>query len=89
MAQAVDTAPLESVCYSKEERLKIAKALVDLKKCEVEVYQKTQLIKQNMLTYDGLNPGPAWWQEPSFVAGGIIVSFSVGTLVTWYLLRDK
>jgi hypothetical protein len=77
------------VCYNLEQRTKIAQAITDLKKCQVDLSVRNELIQKNMLTLDGLNPGPAWWQEPSFVFGDMVVSVAVGGIVTFLLLRDK
>ena len=77
----------EIVCYNVEQRKKIAQAITDLKKCEVDLAARNELIQKNMLTLDGLNPGPAWWQEPAFVWGGIVVGVSVGGLVTFLVMN--
>jgi hypothetical protein len=52
----------------------------------VELAEKDILINTKLKKYDA---APAFWQEPSFVVGGIVVSAAVGAGVTWYLLRDK
>jgi len=73
-------------CFTLEERRKIGQAITDLAKCKVEVAQKDQLIKDNMLQFDKLNQGPAFWQEPSFVFGGMLVGVSVGGLITFLVM---
>ena len=76
-------------CFTLEERRKIGQAITDLAKCRVEVAQKDELIKENMLQFDKLNQGPAFWQTPEFVFGGIIVGVSVGGLVTFLVMRHN
>ena len=85
-ALAVDTGML---CYTVEQREKIAQAITDLKKCQLETAAKDVLIQENMLKFDKLNAGPSFWQTPEFVFGGIVVGVAVGGLVTFLVMRDK
>jgi hypothetical protein len=73
-------------CYSDKELIKLSKAITLYKQCRVELAEKDILINTKLKKYDA---APAFWQEPSFVVGGIVVSAAVGAGVTWYLLRDK
>lgn len=82
-------APAPQVCYTPEQRQKIADAITALKVCQVDLAARNELIQKNMLTLDGLQPGPSWWQEPHAVVAGVVVSFSVGALVVAYAMRDK
>lgn len=79
----------EPVCYSQEQRAKIAAAITDLAKCQADVAAKDELIQKHMLTMDGLNPGPAFWQEPGFVWGGMVVGVATGGIITFLVLRGK
>lgn len=85
----VDSGAPEIICYSIPQREKIAQAITDLKKCQVDTTAKDELITKNMLTFDGVNSGPSWWQEPSFVFGGMIVSVALGGMVTFLVMRQK
>ena len=76
-------------CYTPGQLEKIAQAITDLKKCSLALTEKDRLIQENMLRFDKLNAGPAFWQEPMFVWGGIVVGVSVGSLVTFLVMRNK
>lgn len=79
--------PEPSVCYSFVEREKIADAIVSLEKCRVEVAEQDWLIRERLTKFDNAN-GPSFWQDPSFVVGGVLVSFSVGAILTYLVVRD-
>jgi hypothetical protein len=85
-ALAIDDKPF---CYSAVDTEKIAKAFIDLKKCQIDVVEKDKVIKEHLILPDATQAGAQWWQEPAFVWGGIVVSASAATLVTWYLVRPK
>lgn len=73
-------------CYKPDEVQKISQAIVDLQKCKVEVTQKDILIQQRINDFGG-RPGPAFWQEPSFVVAGVSISFISGAFAAWYVLQ--
>lgn len=80
--------PLE-VCYTHDERVKLAAVIVDYEKCKIDLDEKNDLIRRNMLTFDKITTGQAWWQEPSFVWGGMVVSFALGGIFTFLLIQSK
>lgn len=82
---AVDAAQAEMHCYNPEQMQKLAEGLTDLKKCKIALAEKDHLIQESLMRFD--DTGPAWWQEPSFVVGGMVVSVSVTALVTYLIVR--
>lgn len=74
----------DCTCYSLKDRQKIADALVDWEKCKISLEEKNRLIEEKLITFDA---GPAWWQEPSFVLGSTVVSFSLGMALGFYIVH--
>jgi hypothetical protein len=76
----VASVPVQSggACYSDAELSRISKAITDLAACRVSFAEQEMFINENLRKYS--ESGPSFWQEPSFIAGGLIVSFSVGAL---------
>lgn len=63
-------------CFSKPELDKIAEGLRDLDYCKFDLKEARGFIHEM-----GSSPTEAavdWWQEPEWILGGIVVSFSVG-----------
>jgi hypothetical protein len=80
--------PETSVCYSYADREKIADTIVQLEKCRVEVAEQDWLIRERLTTFGNANE-PSFWQDPSFVVGGMLVSFSMGAILTYLVVRDR
>jgi len=76
-----------SGCYTLAERRRLAGMITDFRKCQADLTFKNDLITKEMLTLDRVNPGPAFWQDPSFVFGGIVVGVAVGSILTLVLVR--
>lgn len=73
-------------CYSPPQRAKIAAGLIDLQKCEVDLAVRNDLIKKHLLTLNG-TPQQKFWQEPTFVWGGIVVGVAAGGIITFLAMR--
>lgn len=86
-AAAVDSSPLTSKCYGGTDLYKLSKAITDLQKCQVELIEKNKVIDEKLTKFDAAAAGPQFWQEPSFVVGGVVISFAVGSLVTAYVIN--
>lgn len=71
-------------CYTTGEVEKLAKAIVDLQNCSMALIEKDELIQVKLAKYDATI---AWWQEPSVVVGGLVVSASIATIATVFLLK--
>ena len=76
-------------CYSESELHKLSVLITDLQKCQAELVAKDRLINERLVLPEAAQAGQAWWQTPSFVVGGIVVSASAATILTWYLMHDK
>lgn len=50
--------------------------------------KENEQFKQDVLA-KAVPSEPAFWQEPSFVVGGVVVSFAVGALIGAYVTRQK
>lgn len=72
----------ECKCYSQRERDLIASKIKDLSLCEFS-------LEQYKIVAAPPPPPTAFWQEPSFVVGGLVVSFSVGVAVGVILTRKR
>jgi len=72
-------------CYTDLEMAKIAGTITDLKKCSLALAEKTTLIETKLAKFDA---APAFWQEPTFIMGGTVVSVSLGAMLGFYLARN-
>jgi hypothetical protein len=73
-------------CYTPGQLKIIATGIQDLKKCEFALAEKERLIEQDFVQFKNKSD-VAWWQEPNFVAGGVVLSFSLGLTVGILFLR--
>jgi hypothetical protein len=74
-------------CYAPDTLKKIYRASVDRDKCLAELYEKSQFIQERLVTWGAGQP-VAFWQEPHFVVGSVVVSVGVGAaLAAWALNR--
>lgn len=78
-----------SCCYGKAQLEKIATAIIELKTCRVNVAEKDALIAERLGDPNVYRPSTAWWQEPSMIVGGIVVSASFASFLTLYMVRKK
>lgn len=58
----------------------IATAIKDLQTCQRTLDLREQFIQENMMKFQP-QAEPAFWQEPSFIISGMVVSFGVGALL--------
>lgn len=75
-------------CYAPPQLKAIAGTITDLQKCEVALEERERLIQERFIKFEGQN-GVAWWQEPSVVAGGVTISFSVGLVIGILVFNKK
>lgn len=64
----------------------IATGIQDLKKCEFALAEKERLIEQQFIQFK-TESDVAWWSEPNFVAGGVVLSFGLGLTIGVLILR--
>lgn len=95
MAQAVIDPPSSLVpgagpvkCFSTAEVHKIAGGIKELAACRIAVAEKDKLIQERLVA-PSTAPGIAFWQEPAFVWGGMVVSASVASLVTLLVVQKN
>jgi hypothetical protein len=74
-------------CYSQSEVDKLAGSVVDLKKCQAEVFEKTRLINERLIDFKGPQENRLWWQEPGIVGLGMVGSFVFGTVLAYSVSR--
>lgn len=75
-------------CFSQAERAKIAEGITQLKVCEVALAAKEDLIRDRIVVNPATVPeAEHWYQDPRWVVGGIVVSASVGSVLTIWALR--
>ena len=85
---SLELGPWPAKCYSSDEVHKIAGGIKELIACRIAVAEKDKLIQERLVTTKGA-PGIAWWQEPTFVWGGMVVSASVASLVTLLVVQKN
>lgn len=73
-------------CYAPSQLKIIANGIQDLKKCEFALQEKERLIQQDFIDFKNKSD-VAWWSEPNFVAGGIVLSFGLGLTVGLLVFR--
>lgn len=71
-----------AACYTDAESEKISQAIVDLAKCKIESEEQRRLINEQLLIV-GPKEGRLFWQDPMWVGGGMVVSFSLGVLLVF------
>jgi len=76
------------VCFAPIALDAIATEMVELRKCRIALDEKQRLINERFITFDS-NHGIAWWQEPTVIAGGLVISFSLASLLTFWAVQDK
>lgn len=76
-------------CYEPAALTKIAGAITDLKKCQFDLGEKDKLIANRLENPTVDRPHTAWWQEPSVVLGGVVLTASVATLGTLWVVHKK
>jgi hypothetical protein len=73
----------DCTCYTRPQITKIYEGLRELDKCQATVMLKADFITSSSKNYEPL----AWWQEPTFVVGGIIVSASLAAMLTYMMVH--
>ncbi len=77
-------------CYGPADLAKIADAVVDLQKCQLELGEKNQLVLERLAAPQvGASPHFSFWQEPSVIVGGIVISAGVASFATYWLLKSS
>lgn len=64
----------------------VSQQLIALEKCEVRETAAKPLADA-VLKHGALPESAAWWARPSVVIGGVVVSFSLGLAVGYWLTR--
>ena len=72
-------------CYTEVERRALSSTISNLGKCNIELRQANEVIEERLTTFDGAE-GLHWWQEPTAIYSGVVVSFSVGALLGYYFI---
>lgn len=70
-------------CYSASEVHDLAGAVKDLGACRAELAARERFIEEQRLS---AQPLAAWWQEPSMVVGGIVISAALAASVTAFVV---
>lgn len=87
LPQLAQTLSTDTLCLSPAEQDKLAKELIDLDKCRIDLKARQEIIDTRVLTYAG-TPAIAWWQEPTTVVGGMVISASIASVITvWFVRR--
>lgn len=73
-------------CFSPPQLKIIANGIQDLKKCEFALIEKERLIQEDLIKFKQKSD-VAWWQEPNFVAGGVVLSFGLGLTLGVLFIR--
>jgi hypothetical protein len=73
-------------CFSKEELHDIAGGLRELETCNEALKMRERFIDKEIAAG---HDKTAWWQEPSFIVGGIVVSASIASLTTFLIIKSK
>ena len=77
------TEAIDCFCYTLRDGEKIAELIKSARYCEIELYQKTQWIETHRA--DAIKS--PWYKETSVIIGGVAISFAVGSLVTYLIVR--
>lgn len=73
-------------CYAPPQLKKIYVGLTTLEKCAVALREKDSYIKDRLVTWGAGQP-VAFWQEPSWIMGGVVVSAGITAGITVWLLK--
>lgn len=73
-------------CYHPDALNLIGQQITERKKCLIELENEKSLVQTNLI--NNASQGQAWWQEPSFIVGGIVVTFTTTALITYLLVKD-
>lgn len=82
----ISTQEPQELCLNPEQQKKLANGVQNLARCQIDLAAKELLIQERMMSFNGA-PALAWWQEPTYIVGGMIFSFSAGGILTYYLLK--
>lgn len=74
--RGVQVAPADWLCVSPQEQDKLRDAIVTLEKCQIDLKARQDLLEARLPVGQMALDAP-WWKDPSFIDGGIVVSFSV------------
>ena len=72
-------------CYNPIQLKKMADSIVELKKCQLTLIEKNNLLQERFIKFE--SAGEAWWQEPEMIIGGIVVSASLASLITIWTIK--
>ena len=77
-----ETRGLSCSCFTKEDTRKIAGGIASLKICRYELKLSQDFLSAHKIEDTKL----PFYKEPSFIAGGLVISFGVGGLITYLLM---
>jgi hypothetical protein len=75
---------LSCSCFSAEDTRKLSAGITELKTCRAEL----MLSREFLSTHKIDDTKPPFYKEPTVIFGGIVVSFGVGGLITYLLMRE-
>lgn len=76
----------ETLCLTPQQVKKAADAVRDLKHCQIDLAARQKLIHEELLASSAPSP---WWQDPSVIIGGMVLSAGVGGLMFLLLAPKK
>ena len=79
------TSSLQARCYTDQEISILASTIKDHEVCKKTLALREQFIQENLTKYQP-QIETSWWQEPSYIAGGVIISFGFGIAIGAVLL---
>jgi hypothetical protein len=86
--KAAEKLPDGGACYTKDEVTKLADTINAYHVCESEARLQREYIDKSMADFASAG-SVRWWQDPTVIVSGVVVSFSVGALAAGLMLRSK
>jgi len=81
--------PLGCRCFSPPKLRVIANGLTDLESCRLALEAKNDLIETRLMAPVDRSRGVAWWQEPTVIIGGVVVSATVASFLTFLVMNGN
>ncbi len=76
-------------CFSPHKLRVIANGLTDLEACRLALEAKDNLIEARLMAPTEPFRGIAWWQEPAVIIGGVVLTASVASLLTFLVVSGQ
>ena len=73
------------VCYNMTQLKKLQDGLIEGKKCAIDLEYANKKVDE--LQKFGKSKEPQWYQDPHVIVGGVVISFAVGGIVTWAIMK--